>query len=189
MKASSGVLNLLREHGGLREGHTSFRNGRHGNGWIEKGALFRDPGLLDAVAEQQAQHLLRHFPDAELLVGASQCGAVLASFVARRAELPVAFTTEGAAGLAFHRMHRPEPGLRTVYVDDLIATGADARAHAAFLRAAGFSFLGASAWVSGCSTLPFALATLDEAPHGLYEADACPLCARGEPLAWQDVRE
>lgn len=179
---------LLHERGALRRGHTAFRNGLHANGWTEKGEIIRDPVMLDTVAAVQARHLRASFPDATLLVGAPACGAVLASFVARHLGLPVAYVLTGERP-GWHRMHVPGPGERVVYVDDLICTGADARAVLAFLRGEGHTVLGVSAWLSRTRLEGERLVTLTGPPFQTFPAPKCPLCAAGEGLSWQGVRE
>jgi len=182
------LARLLEERGALRRGHTLFRNGLHGDGWTEKGEVVRDPVTLDAVAAVQAAQLRAAFPDATLLVGAPACGAVLASFVARHLGLPVAYVLTGPE-VGWHRMHVPRPGERVVYVDDLICTGTDARAVLAFLRSAGHTVLGVSAWLSRTELEGERLDTLMGAPFQTFAAGACPLCAADEGLAFRDVRE
>ena len=184
------LLDRLRDLGGVRAGHTVFRNGFHGDGWLEKGVLIRRPDLLDEVARRQAESVRAHFPQTDVLVGASQCGAVLTGFVARHLGAQFAFTSS-VGELAFHRMFVPEAGRKAVFVDDLICSGADLRAHAAFLRAASMTPLGASCWVNrqagevaGVRVVP-----LMPAPFHLYMPGACPLCREGVPVQYQNVRE
>ncbi|MPY65579.1 orotate phosphoribosyltransferase [Deinococcus sp. SDU3-2] len=172
----------------MRPGHTAFRNGLHADGWIEKGEIVRVPATLDAVAAEQAASLRAAFPEATLLVGAPACGAVLASFVARHLGLPVAYVLTGER-TGWHRMHIPQPGERVVYVDDLICTGTDARAVLAFLRDAGHTVLGVSAWLSRTRLEGERLVTLTQPPFRTFAAAECPLCAAGEALIWKDVRE
>ncbi|GAA5531984.1 hypothetical protein [Deinococcus aluminii] len=54
-----------------RDGHTAFRSGLHGDGWLEKGEVTRDPRHLDRLASAQAARIAA-FPGATLLAGASQ---------------------------------------------------------------------------------------------------------------------
>jgi orotate phosphoribosyltransferase len=182
---------LLREHGGWFAGHTRFRSGEHGNGWLEKGALLRSPHLLRPLLDVQARAVRDAFPMAELIVGAPTCGAVVAAFVAETLGLPLALTMPQASGLSFHRMHLPERGLKVVFVDDLIFSGRDARAHLAFFAAWGLEPVGVSAWISRVSSgaLGVPLSVLMPAPFVTFEARGCPLCAVGDPVLWQDVRE
>ncbi|EYB68359.1 orotate phosphoribosyltransferase [Deinococcus phoenicis] len=182
------LLNVLEERGALRRGHTVFRNGRHADGWTEKGDVFRDPAALDAVAAAQAASLRAAFPDTTLLVGAPACGAVLASFVGRHLGLPVAYVLTGPHP-GWHRMNLPAPGQQAVYVDDLICTGTDARAVLAFLRRAGHTVSGVSAWLSRTPLAGERLVTLSGAPFQTSAAEACPLCRAGVEVAFRDVRE
>lgn len=183
------LLGRLAEIGALRTGHTAFRNGLHADGWIEKGDLMRDPVALDELAAIQARQLIQRFPEVTLLVGAPACGAVLAAFVGRHLNLPVAFALTGNAAITWHRMHVPAPGQQAVYVDDLICTGRDARAVLAFIRASGHTAPGVSAWLSRSDLAGETLATLSPAPFRTSAADVCPLCAAGEPVHFENVRE
>jgi orotate phosphoribosyltransferase len=172
-------------------GHTAFKNGWHGDGWLEKGVLVRDPARLYTLLKHQANAIKKHFPQTELIVGIPACGAVVASFVAAHLELPLALTVTVQENLEFHRMHIPKPGLKAVLVDDLIFSGSDARAHLQFLSDHGLEVLGISAWVSRVGTeldgVP--LATLMPAPFQTFSAANCPLCLQAEAIRWQDIRE
>lgn len=174
-----------------REGHTVFRNGLHASGWLEKGEVVRDPMQLDKVARVQAEQLQAHWPNADLIVGASQCGAVLAAFVARHLALPIAFVNLQDGQMLFHRMNVPVAPQRVVLVDDLISTGSDARQLVAGFRQAGHPVLGLSVWtVRQTAHLPAVpLLTLWPHPYQTWSAPVCPLCAAGESVRWAEVRE
>ena len=180
------LLDVLADCGALRPGHTHFRNGLFGDGWIEKGHVMRDPALLAQVAAAQAQSIRSAFPEATLLIGAPACGAVLASFVAQQLGLGVAYVLTDSPA-AWHRMYQPAPGERVVYMDDLICTGSDARTVLAFLRAEGQQVLGVSAWISRTALSGETLITLAEPPFQTYPAQVNPLS--GEPVLYEDVRE
>ncbi|WP_019588251.1 hypothetical protein [Deinococcus apachensis] len=148
----------------------------------------RDPAGLDEVAAVQAEALQATFPEATLLTGAPACGAVLASFVARHLQLPVAYPLTGT-DISGHRMHVPESGVRVVYVDDLVCTGTISRAVLAFLRREEHPVLGVSAWLSRNSLRGERLVTLTEAPFQTFPADGCPLCQTGVPMMVRGIRE
>ena len=172
-------------------GHTAFRNGLHGDGWLEKGALVRDPARLNLLLKHQATAIVKHFPQTELIVGIPACGAVVASFVAAHLGLPLALTIPIDDQLEFYRMHLPKPGLKAVIVDDLIFSGNDARAHLRFFESYGLEVLGISAWVSrvGTEITGIPVATLMPVPFQTFQASNCPLCAQAEAIRWQDIRE
>lgn len=153
--------------------------------------MTRDPARLDTLAATQAGQIARAFPGATLVVGASQCGAVLAAFVARHLGLPVAFLNVEGEGAFFHRMHVPEPGERVVLAEDLICTCQDARVLVRSLRERGHEVLGLSAWAvrDGAALPEVPVTTLAAHPYRTFAAEACRLCAGGEGLAWGGVRE
>ncbi|THF69479.1 orotate phosphoribosyltransferase [Deinococcus sp. Arct2-2] len=174
-----------------RDGHTVLKDGLHADGWLEKGELVRKPVELDRLAKRQAEQIQTHWPSADLIVGVSQCGAVLAAFVARHLALPVAFVNLQADQMTFHRMNVPEFPQRVVLVDDLISTGTDARLLVAGMRRAGHTVLGLSVWtVRQTAQLPeLPLLTLWPHPYHTWSAAACPHCAAGEAVRWEQVRE
>lgn len=183
------VESELRAVGAVFSGHTAFRNGRHGDGWIEKGFVVRRPELLERFTHAQAQQVRAVWPDVSLVVGASYCGAVVATFVARHLGTQVAFVNDDAGQMAFHRMHLPAAGQRALIVDDLIFSGNDVRAVAAFLEGRGDTVLGVSAWLSRAELPTHALLTLGNSVFQTYPGDDCPLCAQGVPVEYADIRE
>ncbi|WP_407539074.1 phosphoribosyltransferase family protein [Deinococcus radiomollis] len=124
-----------------------------------------------------------------LVVGASYCGAVVASFVARELGVSVAFVNTDSGFMQYHRMYHPEPGQHVLIVDDLVCTGRDVSAIAAFLRSAGQEVAGISAWLSRVNLPAEQLLTLTPAPFQTYTPESCPLCSAGVPIVYSDIRE
>lgn len=187
-----GLYALLDRLGGLRRGHTRFKTGDHGDGWIEKGALLSEPARLTAVLEAQAGVIRERFSGAEVVVGSSECGSALAAMVAARAGLRVAFTKrDGKGRYGFHRMFRPDRGSAVVLVDDLVFSGRDVRDHATFFRRRGLGLKGISVWCarSTADTAGLEIDALMPHPFKTYRAEDCPLCAADAPLAWTGIRE
>ncbi len=182
---------LFKKFDGLMAGHTVFRTGDHGDGWIEKGSLIRQPSLLEGVINVQAEALKKNFPTAELIVGSSQCGTVVASFMARALNLPLALTTKEEDGLIFNRMHVPKPPLNIVFVDDLVFSGSDLRAHINLFESSGFSLLGFSVWVNRQSDYlnGYPIINLMPAPFQTFTARDCPLCKMGKAVKYTHIRE
>lgn len=186
------IRDLLDTHGGLRAGHTAFRSGEHGDGWVEKGALISNPAQLPRVVAAQAQTIRQRFAGAEIVVGCGECGAALALLVALQLELRLALTLRDPdGGLTFHRMFEPPAGSAVVLVDDLVFSGRDVRDHAAYFAARGLRFLGVSAWCARASanTGGVTVETLMPPPFETFPADACPLCSADVPIRWHGIRE
>lgn len=185
------LTSLFQQNGGWFVGHTAFRNGAHGDGWLEKGAIIRNLARLDSVAEQQAESVALRFPQADLIVCTGECGAVVAAAVARLLDLPLALTVCENEQLYFHRMHIPAPGQRAVLVDDLVFSGTEVRRHIEFLPQVGVTLMGVSAWVNRQSDqiggVP--IYSLMPAPFSIFPAADCPLCRDGVPIVYTGIRE
>ncbi|PNY82945.1 orotate phosphoribosyltransferase [Deinococcus koreensis] len=148
----------------------------------------RDPLRLDEVARVQAEQIGRVWPQATLLVGLPECGAVLSAFVARHLGLPVAFVhSSGVPG--WHRMHVPERAERAVIVDDLIGTGRGVRVAADFLIREGHAVLGVSAWISRAEPGALKVLTLMPPPYPTWKAEGCPDCSAGYAPRYTGIRE
>jgi orotate phosphoribosyltransferase len=184
-------MNLFQEHQGWLVGHTQFRNGDHSDGWIEKGCLVRHPSRLELITQLQATQIATHFPDAQLLIGAAQCGAIIASSVARALDLDLALTAQQSDGLSFHRMHIPMRGSIAVLVEDLICSGTDVRTHIAFFEQFGIELLGVSAWINRQPNQisGYPVVSLLPAPFQTYRAADCPFCQQGIPVHYTSIRE
>lgn len=188
------ILRLIQENGGYFAGHTVFRNGYHAEGWIEKGALIHNPRALDYVSMVQAQHILEHFPDIELVIGTPNCGAIVAHNVARHLNVRLAFTkkdVEVVQTLEFHRMYRPPTGKKVVLIDDMVCTGHDIRQHIRFLQAYGMTLLGISVWMNRQEAVIDGITVLEllPMPFAMFPAEDCPLCQQGVEIKYHDIRE
>ena len=185
------LTTLFQQNEGWFAGHTAFRNGTHGDGWLEKGAIIREVSRLDIVAEAQAAMIQDRFPEAEFLIGTGECGAVVVAAVARYLKLPIALTIPENAKLYFHRMNDPKTGQRAVMVEDLIFSGTDVRRHIEFLPTVGVELLGVSVWVNRQSEVinGIPILSLMPPPFSIFLADDCPLCHSGVPVEYFEIRE
>lgn len=185
------IKTILQERQGWFDGHTRFRSGKHSNGWIEKGCIIRHPSSLNLITKLQASQIFNHFPDAQLLIGAPLCGAIVAGHVARHLDLDLAVTIRQTNGLWFHRMNIPVQGTRAVLVEDMICTGSDVSEHIQFFNEFGIELLGVSTWINrqlnyiaGCL-----VTSLIPAPFENYSEMNCPMCQSNIPIQYDNIRE
>lgn len=185
------VISLLKQQHGWFEGHTHFRNGDHSNGWIEKGSLIRHPSSLKLITKLQSFQISQHFPDAQLLIGAAQCGAVVASSVASHLDINLAITVKQSDEILFHRMNVPIQGTKAVLVEDLICSGSDVRSHIQFFEKFGIELLGVSAWINRQPQEigGYLVTSLLTAPFRNYSQTDCPMCRDNIPIQYVDIRE
>ena len=112
-------------------------------------------------------------------------GIVIGQEVARALGVRAIFAERQDGTLTLRRGFSIDPGERVLVVEDVVTTGGSTRETMAVARAAGATVIGAAAIIdrSGGQQdlgVPFhALATIH---LPVYQPEACPLCARGEPV-------
>lgn len=187
--ADATVEEIFDAAGALRRGHFLLKSGRHSERYLEKFAVLQYPSLAVEIGRRLAEALAPHEPT--LVVGPTTGGVLLAFEVARQLEggggtVRGVFAEPMERGVRALRRGWPVGAAdRVVLVDDILTTGASLAETAQAVRVAGARPLAAAVIVDR-STAPFD----DDYPvHALgrieiasWEADACPLCAAGEPL-------
>ncbi len=185
------LAELFKNSGGWMEGHTSFKNGFHGNGWFEKGFIMRNPKLLTIISETQANMIKQHSPDVDYLVGPAICGSILATHIDKYFNKGFVMTTGKGEELIFDRMFIPQKGSKLVITDDLVSSGADIASNVAFLKSKGMEVLGIFVWINRQQDEfdGVKVYSLIEPPFQYYTAENCPLCKSGVPIKYENVRE
>lgn len=187
--AGATIEEIFDAAGALRRGHFLLKSGRHSERYLEKFAVLQYPSLAVEIGRRLAEALAPHEPT--LVVGPTTGGVLLAFEVARQLEggggtVRGVFAEPMERGVRALRRGWPVGAAdRVVLVDDILTTGASLAETAQAVRVAGARPLAAAVIVDR-STAPFD----DDYPvHALgrieiasWEADACPLCAAGEPL-------
>lgn len=185
------VLEIFKNSGGWMDGHTEFKNGYHGNGWIEKGFIIRKPRLLDAITKFQAEQVRKEFPDVELIVGPVTCGVIVASYVSRHLDQEYMITLGKGDEVEFHRMFTPRIGTKIVLVEDLLFTGVDVISNLKYLKQQQMEVMGVSVWINRRENLleGTRVISLIEPPFQTFLSTKCPLCECGEELIHRNIRE
>lgn len=181
------VLKRLREIGALKRGHFLFSSGRHGDVYLEKFDLLRDPGATSAVC----QGFVERFRDevVDVVVGPTTGGVILAFEIGRQLGLPAAYAeraADGSAGREIRRGTTFPPGSRVLVVDDILTTGGSVRETLAALERHPVTVIAVGVLVDrsggavGFGSIPlFALSS-----HQIrsWLPEECPMCAAGEPI-------
>ena len=180
------LLAVLREVGALKEGHFVLSSGRHADRYIEKFDLLRNPRATSEVCRAFAERFAG--VGADVVVGPTTGGILLAFEVARQLGLPAAYAerrSETGRERTFRRGQSFAPGTRVVVVDDIMTTGGAVKETLAALAEHPVDVVGTGVLVdrSGGSVdlgVPlFAIAELDIAT---WDPADCPLCRDGVPL-------
>jgi orotate phosphoribosyltransferase len=186
----SDVLNLFKESGALLTGHFLLTSGRHSDVYYEKFTLLKNP----AICTQTCRAMADHFRDAgvETVVGPTTGGIIIAYDVARYLGVESLYAEQGEKGRVLKRGFSLEPGRKVLIVDDVLTTGTSVKevielVNSYQARIVGLGLLLDRSGGSVRFDYPFfALATVSAAT---WEADACPLCKRGEPFTQRGSRK
>ena len=122
------LLSQLEASGALKKGHFLYASGKHGDTYVEKFNLLRNP--------QATSEVCRHFADRfrderiDVVVGPTTGGILLAFETARQIGLPAAYAeraSEGSDERVFKRGTTFTEGARVAVVDDILTTGGSVR--------------------------------------------------------------
>jgi orotate phosphoribosyltransferase len=175
---------VLRQAGAIKQGHFLFSSGLHGDTYVEKFDLLRNP----RATEQICGGFVRAFAgaDVDVVAGPTTGGILLAFETARQLGVAAAYAErDGEAGRAFRRGTTFAAGARVLVVDDILTTGGSVRETLAALAAHDVTVVGIGVlWDRSGGKVDFGvpLVALNAEEIAAYPPDHCPLCAAGVPL-------
>jgi orotate phosphoribosyltransferase len=112
-------------------------------------------------------------------------GIVIGHEVARALGVRAIFAERQDGTLTLRRGFSLDAGDRVLVVEDVVTTGGSTRETIDVARAQGASVVGAAAIIDrsgGSQSLDVPFHALATVSLPTYQPDACPLCARGEPV-------
>lgn len=181
------VLATLESVGALKQGHFLFSSGRHGDVYLEKFDLFRNPvatsdicgGFIERFREERI----------DVVVGPTTGGILLAFETARQLGVSAAYaerSSEAGTTREFRRGTTFAPLSRVLVLDDILTTGGSVRetlkaleAHPVEVVAVGVLVDRSGGKVHLADVALFAIATQDIAS---WDPSECPLCREGVPI-------
>lgn len=175
---------VLRAAGAIKKGHFLFSSGLHGDTYVEKFDLLRNP----RATEQICGGFVRAFADTkvDVIAGPTTGGILLAFETARQLGVAAAYAErDGETGRAFRRGTTFAPGARVLVVDDILTTGGSVRETLAALASHDVTVVGIGVlWDRSGGKVDFGvpLIALNAEEIAAYPPDQCPLCAAGVPL-------
>ena len=118
---SGELLNLLKETGGIIDGHFLLTSGRHSNVYFEKFRVLENPVALDEVCKEMAEIVTNQ--NIELVLGAAIGGILLAGGVGRHLGVKHIFCERVNEKMELRRGFCITKGQKIVIVEDIITTG------------------------------------------------------------------
>jgi orotate phosphoribosyltransferase len=193
---------LFRASGAFREGHFLLKSGRHGDAYVEKFAVLRDPAATSELCGFWAAEVRGSDgqpPLVDLVVGPTTGGVILAFETARQLRVAAIFAEEvrdadGTTRREFRRGFTIQPGERVLLVDDILTTGGSLLAMIPAVEALGGEIVacavlvdrsgGRAALASPTTGRSYPLRALWQLDLPTYEPgpDTCPRCAAGEAV-------
>lgn len=181
------LLTQLAEIDAIRTGHFLFASGKHGDTYLEKFNLLRNPSATSRACEFFAERFRDEHID--VVVGPTTGGVILAFETARQMGTAAAYaerSSDGSSGREIRRGTTFAPGSRVLIVDDILTTGGSVRETLSALEAHPVEVVAIGVLVdrSGGSTTfgDIPLVGIASRKFDAWDAASCPLCAQGIPL-------
>jgi orotate phosphoribosyltransferase len=180
---SEAVVELFRSAGALLEGHFRLSSGLHSNRYLQSALVLQHPEYATALGEALADRI-RHL-QATVVLSPALGGIVIGQEVGRALGVRAIFAERQEGRLTLRRGFTLDPTERVLIVEDVITTGGSTRETAVVAEAAGAQVLGAAAIIDrgvDPARLALPLQALVRLEVPTYAAEACPLCAAGDPV-------
>lgn len=168
----------LAQHGAVLDGHFRLSSGRHSDRFIQKFRILEDPQLVEPIADELADRVRGYEPT--VVVSAAVGGIVLGYEMARQLGTKAVFVEKANGEPKLRRGFVLQPGDRALIVEDVVTTGGSIREVMDVVRARGAAVV-AIAIVVRRSPVDFGVPTIAllDYPVDSWDAERCPLCARG----------
>jgi len=182
------VLRRFTELGALLDGHFRLTSGLHSSNYLQCALVLQHPAEAEALGRALGDAIRERIgavaPTAVLSPALG--GLIIGHEVARALGVRAIFAERAEGALTLRRGFDLGASDRVVVVEDVVTTGGSTRETMDVARAKGAAVLAAGAVInrSGVPSpvdVPFAALAAITPPT--YTPEACPLCARGIPVA------
>ena len=181
--SADSILDLFRRVGALLEGHFRLTSGLHSPGYLQCALVLqhpRDAGACGAAIADRVRDL-----SPTVVLSPALGGIVIGHEVARALGVRAIFAERQEGSLTLRRGFSLAPHDRVVVVEDVVTTGGSTRETIEVARGEGAQVVAAAAIIDrsgGHQDLGVPFHALAVVSLPTYQPEACPLCARGEPV-------
>ena len=177
------VLDLFRSSGALLEGHFKLSSGLHSGKYLQSALVLQHPEMATALGIQIAERTQHLQPT--VVLSPALGGIVIGQEAARALGARAIFAERQEGKLTLRRGFALSDADRVLVVEDVITTGGSTRETIDVATAAGAQVVGAAAIIdrgNNDATLGMPLFSLVKLDVPTHQPEACPMCARGEPV-------
>lgn len=181
------LLTQLAEIDAIRKGHFLYASGKHGDTYLEKFNMLRNPEATVNACQFFADRFRNE--NIDVVVGPTTGGVILAFETARQLGVAAAYAeraSDGSSGREIRRGTIFAPGSRVLVVDDIMTTGGSIRETLAALESHPVEVVAVGVLVdrsAGATTFgDVPLVAIASQKFDAWDADTCPLCEEGIPL-------
>jgi orotate phosphoribosyltransferase len=182
------VLELFRETGAYLQGHFRLSSGLHSSGYLQSALVLQYPrhaGQLGRALAEALSGLTRGHAIGSVISPALG-GLLIGHEVARAMNVRFLFTERDPdRKMSLRRGFTIKPGEKLVVIEDVITTGGSTKEVIEVVRAMGGETIAAGSIIDrsgGMAELGIPRTALQTLTVPVWEADRCPLCAKGEPV-------
>lgn len=185
------ILTLLEDSGALLNGHFLLSSGKHSPRYVQCALALQHPDTCAKLCGILAERW--HDKGLDVVVGPALGGIVLSYELARHLGTRGIFMERpGSGGLTLRRGFAIDRCERVLVAEDVITTGGSVKEIIEQVRALGAEVAGVAAIVdrsAGKADLGCPVESCLRLEIPVYDADSCPLCAKGVPVVKPGSRE
>ena len=178
-----GVLGLFRSSGALLEGHFRLSSGLHSGGYLQCALVLQHPRHAEQLGQALGAKLAAL--GATVVLSPAMGGLIIGHEVGRALGVRAIFAERVEKTLTLRRGFTLTSTDRVVIIEDVVTTGGSTRETIVVAEAAGAKVVGAGSVIDrsgGNSNLGVPFESLVTLNLPTYQPEACPMCAKGEPV-------
>ncbi len=177
------ILRTFRDCGAVLSGHFRLSSGKHSDTYFEKFQVLQYPHYVQQLCGELADRVRAQQVD--VVVGPTTGGVIIAYEVARQLGTRAIYAEREGEKRVLRRGFTLHEGERVLVVDDILTTGGSVREVLEMLIPYRVQLVGVGILVDrtgGQANLGVRLESLLKLSVESWQPEACPLCARGEPI-------
>jgi orotate phosphoribosyltransferase len=177
------LLDLFRRSGALLEGHFRLSSGLHSTGYLQCALVLQIPSDAERLGSALASRVRELRPT--VVLSPALGGVVIGHEVARALGIRALFAERQDGVLTLRRGFMLAETDRVLVVEDVLTTGGSTRETMQVATAAGGRVVGVASIVDrsgGAVTFEVPFHALLAVDLPTFQPDACPLCAKGQPV-------